>query len=332
MGIRKLFEGILRLITIVIAALLLLSCLAPYIPVGQFLSFFGFVSLVVPLLVLANLLFFLFWALRRKRISLMPLSALILGYFLLGSFFQFRLKEKPIMEEDLSILTFNTHGFNNNYRKIKRDGVDEEIIDFVTQQAPDIVSFQEYDPDQSARFRSFPYKIVHREPYRVTQAIFSRYQIVSSGSLDFPGTHNNAIYADILYKNDTIRVYNIHFQSFQVIPSRRLLTYKYSGRAMNKLSDAFPKQQQQAELLSAHCKQVPYPVIISGDMNNTQFSNVYRTVAKDMTDTFDVAGTGYGRSYNFRYFPLRIDFILADKHFEVRAHKNFNVKLSDHFP
>ncbi|TDQ29338.1 endonuclease/exonuclease/phosphatase family protein [Zeaxanthinibacter enoshimensis] len=332
MGVRKLTDGLLRIITIVISSLLLLSCLTPYVPVRGLLSFFGFVSLGVPLLVLTNLLFFFLWLLRKKRILIMPLTALVLGYFLLGSFFQFRFKEKPIAEEDLSILTFNAHGFNNGYRKIKRENVDLEIIDFVNSMGPDIVCFQEYDRRQTENFRQYPYKHVYLEPYRSAQAIFSKYQIVETGSLDFPETGNNAIYADILYKKDTIRVYNMHFQSFQVIPSRRLLTYKYSGRALGKLSDAFPKQQQQAELLKAHSREVSYPVIISGDLNNTQFSNVYRTVAKDMTDTFDEAGTGYGRSYNFRYFPLRIDFILADEHFEVRAHKNFNVKLSDHFP
>ncbi|NNF18452.1 MAG: endonuclease/exonuclease/phosphatase family protein, partial [Flavobacteriaceae bacterium] len=212
------------------------------------------------------------------------------------------------------------------------ENVDLEIIDFIHNMDPDIICFQEYDKDQTKYFREHPYKHVYREPYRSSLAILSKYQIIETGSLDFPETGNNAIYADILYKKDTIRVYNMHFQSFQVIPSRRLLTYKYSGRALGKLSDAFPKQQQQAELLKAHSREVSYPVIISGDMNNNQFSNVYRTVAEDMEDTFEVAGTGYGRSYNFRYFPLRIDFILADEHFETRAHKNFNVKLSDHFP
>ncbi|MDC6352175.1 endonuclease/exonuclease/phosphatase family protein [Zeaxanthinibacter sp. PT1] len=331
-GVRKLIDGLLRIITIAVSSLLLLSCLTPYVPVRGLLSFFGFVSLGVPLLVLTNLLFFLFWLLRKKRILIMPLTALVLGYFLLGSFFQFRLKENPIDEEDLSILTFNAHGFNNGYRKIKRENVDLEIIDFVNSMDPDIVCFQEYDGRQSENFQQHPYRYINLEAHRSTQAILSKYPIVGKGSLDFPETGNNAIYADILYKKDTIRVYNMHFQSFQVIPSRRLLTYEYSGRALGKLSDAFPKQQQQAELLKAHSREVSYPVIISGDMNNTQFSNVYRTVAEDMEDSFEEAGTGYGRSYNFRYFPLRIDFILADQHFETRAHKNFNVKLSDHFP
>ena len=76
----------------------------------------------------------------------------------------------------------------------------------------------------------------------------------------------------------------------------------------------------------------PYKKIVCGDFNNTQFSNVYKVIKGDMQDSFTEQGTGYGRTFNFRYYPVRIDFILADEAFEIMAHKNFDIKLSDHFP
>jgi len=48
------------------------------------------------------------------------------------------------------------------------------------------------------------------------QAIFSKFPIVKSGSIEFPNTANNAIYADIVKGSDTIRIYNVHLQSLRI--------------------------------------------------------------------------------------------------------------------
>ena len=74
------------------------------------------------------------------------------------------------------------------------------------------------------------------------------------------------------------------------------------------------------------------PKILCGDLNNTQFSKVYRVLMEHMTDSFRAKGAGYGRTFNFKYYPLRIDFIFGSPDFVVRSHKNFNPVLSDHFP
>ena len=148
--------------------------------------------------------------------------------------------------------------------------------------------------------------------------------------MDFPDTVNNAIYSDILYKNDTIRVYNVHLQSLRVRPGS--IKREAPLRLFKRLGKSFVKQQQQAEIFVSHYNATSYNKIVCGDLNNTQFSNVYRTIKGDMQDSFREKGTGYGRTYNFKYFPVRIDFILADQEFEVRSHKNYDVKLSDHFP
>ena len=59
---------------------------------------------------------------------------------------------------------------------------------------------------------------------------------------------------------------------------------------------------------------------------------MYRAVKGDMTDTFKEAGNGFGRTYNFKFFPMRIDFIFADPAFKVNGFKTYDVEYSDHFP
>ncbi len=51
-----------------------------------------------------------------------------------------------------------------------------------------------------------------------------------------------------------------------------------------------------------------------------------------MNDTFQEKGSGFGSTYNFKFLPYRIDFILADPEIDIKSHKNFDVRLSDHTP
>ena len=91
-------------------------------------------------------------------------------------------------------------------------------------------------------------------------------------------------------------------------------------------------QQLQTELFLKHKNKCNYKTIVCGDFNNTAFSYVYRAVKGDMTDTFKEAGNGFGRTYNFKFFPMRIDFIFADPAFKVNGFKTYDVEYSDHFP
>ena len=72
--------------------------------------------------------------------------------------------------------------------------------------------------------------------------------------------------------------------------------------------------------------------ILTGDFNNTAYSYVYKLIKDDFQDTFECAGNGFGRTFDFKFFPVRIDFILADASFKVNHFKTFDVKFSDHYP
>ena len=69
-----------------------------------------------------------------------------------------------------------------------------------------------------------------------------------------------------------------------------------------------------------------------GDFNNTVYSYVYRILKGNLSDAFDVSGTGFGSTFNFKYFPVRIDFILADNSLKVGPFKTYTFPYSDHFP
>ncbi|MEX0361052.1 MAG: endonuclease/exonuclease/phosphatase family protein, partial [Allomuricauda sp.] len=235
--------------------------------------------------------------------------------------------------EELRVMTFNVWRWNKN-GWIKKPNIGDSIIELINKEKPDVLCIQEHTRVWRKKLGRYPYRT--ETPYsvegRATQAIFSVFPIVGSGSLDLPGTANNIIYADIERNQDTIRVYNVHLQSFSIVPSSDAFSEEKSERNYKRLVSTVGKQLDQVKFFNEHKAKSPYKSLVCGDFNNTQFSNVYRTIKGDMSDTFLEKGSGFGRTYNLLGFPLRIDYILADASFEVLSHKNFDEKLSDHYP
>ncbi|WP_180272300.1 endonuclease/exonuclease/phosphatase family protein [Maribacter sp. 4U21] len=313
------------------SVLLLLACIVPFTPLPSF----SFLSLVVPLLVIFNILFLLYWISRRKYLFATSLVALLVGYFVLGSFIEFR---KPIkLEEDkaLKIMTFNSLGFSG-YGNAKNTDDQKGIVSFVRKEEPDIICFQEFDDRRkySGDFDQFPFQYMSTGPEgnkgRVLLAILSKYPIINGGVLDFPDTNNNAIFSDVIIKEDTVRIYNLHLESLKVRP--RMLKKERSDRLFKRLRYSFSKQQEQAAIFRQNANDSKYSKIVCGDFNNTQFSNAYRIIKGDMRDSFSEKGSGYGKTINFWHFPLRIDFIMADPEMEITGHQNYDLQLSDHEP
>ena len=249
-----------------------------------------------------------------------------------GDFIEFFNPDATITKEDISILTFNSHG-SRGLHWSRNPKFSNKIVNFIRLQDSDIVAFQEFKKSDSKKYSQYPYKFVNYarlNEKRVTQAILSKYPIVNQGSLKFPETLNNTIFADIVIHNDTIRVYNVHLQSFNF----RLGSIKREEpkRLLGRLNESFKKQREQALLIKRHTTANSYKTIICGDFNNTQFSSVYNTIKGSMGDSFQERGSGMGSTYDFKFLPFRIDFILMDESMEIMSHKNFKVRLSDHEP
>ncbi|MEX0315306.1 MAG: endonuclease/exonuclease/phosphatase family protein [Allomuricauda sp.] len=319
-------------INIFIAMLLLATSLFSYIKV-QVIPLFSFLSLAVPILFIVNFFFFVYWLFKRKKKFVWSFLALLVGYIVFGSFYKIKSEDvNHVGDSHLKIMTYNTWGFNKN-GWIKEPNVGDRIIEFIKDKDPDIVCIQEHSRIRYQQLTQYPYRSETAYPTsRSIQAIFSKHPIVGNGSLDLPGTINNIIYADIKLKTDTIRVYNFHLQSFNIVPSSETFSEEQSEKNYRRLVNTFAKQLEQAKIFKEHRSKSPYRSIVCGDMNNTQFSNVYRILKDDMFDTFIERGKGFGRTYNLLGFPLRIDYVMADSEFEIISHQNFDEKLSDHYP
>ncbi|WP_459212429.1 endonuclease/exonuclease/phosphatase family protein [Aquimarina rhabdastrellae] len=330
----KLLDKFIFLMNSVVACTLLFSYILPYISPDTFpvLSVF---SLTVPLLIIVNVLFLAYWIIKLKKQFLLSLLVLLIGTSHITSLYNLGSNtRKNHSERDISVLNYNVRMFNH-YKWIASESVGEEIMTFVNKEDPAIFCVQEYYDNKQLNFTNFKYKYVKlkKGKSKSGQAIFSQYPIINKGSLDFENTGNNIIYIDIVVDRDTIRVYNVHLESLKISPQVEKLKEEDSEKLLGRIGSTFKMQQHQTERFIEHLNTSPYKVIISGDFNNTAYSYIYnKIVQENVVDTFKDIGKGFGQTFDFNFFPIRIDFILVSKEFDIVDFENYDVKLSDHYP
>lgn len=328
----SLFNKLIFALNLIVVFLLLIACTIPYLK-NDFFSFLSFLSLSVPFLAILNFIFFLYWLLQRRRQMLPSLFILVLGYFVLGTFVKIDLGGHDQEEGDLKIMSYNVRGFNVWHHQDIPD-TKEKIKALIRKEDPDVICFQEVGFNMEAHFMDYPYHYLKKitTGHKVHLGLFSKYPIINAETIHFPNSINNGSYADIVVDQDTIRVYNVHMQSLGVTPGSGNVRSKPVDLLYNKLNRRFKNQLQQAKMVESSMAKSPYPKILCGDFNNTQFSSTYHILKGDMADTFIEKGKGLGRTYDLFGVPFRIDFIFADKGIEIKSHKNYDEKLSDHFP
>ena len=328
------FDTLIFVVNSLLAFLLLLSYLLPYIPPKHF-PILSVLSLGVPVLITINIVFLLYWIFRMKRELLLSGIVLLLGVQHITAFYRIgKSSDATDKNSNLRVMSYNVHHFNL-FRWIGNKNVPLELSRFVRKQNPDIVCLQEYTKSEDVNFDTFPYQFINYiyDNGEIGQAILSKYPIHNSGEIAFDNSLNSVIYTDIHAPGDTIRVYNVHLQSHRINANRHILQKEGSEKLLKRIGASFEKQQYQMEKLLEHMKTSPYPMLVMGDFNNTAFSYVYAQITKsNLLDAYKEAGRGFGKTYNFKFFPTRIDFILTDSKFSVNDFTTFPVHLSDHYP
>tara|TARA_B100000900_G_scaffold145671_1_gene123453 strand:+ start:680 stop:1693 length:1014 start_codon:yes stop_codon:yes gene_type:complete len=324
------FDKFLFLINSLIAFLFLLSLFIPLVKPSNFV-YLSLFSLFTPILIVVNILFVFFWVIKMKRYFLLSLIVLFIGNDSLRSFINFSKSDKSTRENRISIISYNVRLFNL-YNWLPIDGISEKVGDFLLNENSDLISLQEYHNDEFF-LSNYPYKFenLSGKNLKYGQAIFSKYPIVYSSSLNFDNSSNNAIFSDIIINNDTVRVYNIHLESFSFEKYKYLNNIDKSN-SISDISTTFLEQERQVQILKKSFMNCPYKMIITGDFNNTAFSYTYRELSKEFNDNFKEKGNGLGITHYYKNIPLRIDFILSDKDFIVNDFKTFKLGYSDHEP
>lgn len=319
---------------IVLAILTLVAYLLPFLAPKMF-PFLSVLTLVLPLMLIVNIVFVFFWVIQLKRQVFLSVVVLLVGITFFNKFYKFSGKDLIVEDNDFTVMSYNVRLFNV-FEWMGKQNIPEDIVDFVASQHPDILCIQEYTTSVKVDLSAYKYKyiLMQGDNIHTGQAIFSKFPIIEKGEIDFPGSDNNVVFADIKMRRDTIRVYSFHLQSTKISPDiHEKIDEAKSKKIFRRMGEAFAEQQLQSEMIKEHATDCKYPKIMCGDMNNSAFSYVYRNIKGNMKDAFEEAGEGFGKTYDYEFYPARIDYILVDKAFEVKNFKSFDTFVnSDHFP
>jgi endonuclease/exonuclease/phosphatase family metal-dependent hydrolase len=317
------------------------------------IAFFGLGYLPI---LLVNIGFIVYWLLRKPKMILFSLLAILIGWPLLTKHWNLR-SASPITvkaPDQIRVLSFNAHLFKdvrNAKKNFKNDAL--KILDSIK---PDIICFQEYYSKIKGKHvisNEFKVKLGYDyhyfaesskndyEAYGMT--IFSKYPIINSGKIrDNDYGINRISYADIQTNDSTIRVYNVHLRSFALQndekeffqnPSSKKETDNLATRRIGrKLKNAFEFRSEQASSLKKHMDACPFPYIVMGDFNDTPMSYSVNRVSKGLHNAFKEKGAGWGVTH-YEMLPIfQIDYIFASSKFDILNYHVVNIKLSDHYP
>ena len=358
----KRFTRILFLVlNVLISVVFLLACLAPYLnPVKWW--FISILGLGFAFIIVTLIAFILFWLIFKPKYIFISLVPMLIGWKSISIFFAFHIPDKFDYNKPKNVLRiahWNVASFlerRRNNNKSSRTRL--KMMDLIKEQNADVLCMQEFftsvDP---ANYNNLNY--IMKElgyPYYyyswdndgylqwMGQIIFSRLPILDSGMIRFPrpSLPEALIYADILFNNDTVRIYTTHLQSVQFkkqdyekiekIKERDDGIVENSKSIFTKLKRGILLRCRQANVVKEIISDSPYPYVLTGDFNDVPNSYTYFTIRDDkLQDAFLNTGFGIGRTYSYIAPTLRIDYILPDKDFKIRQFNRIMKNYSDHY-
>lgn len=359
---KNFFSRLFFLFSLFFAIALLLGYSAPYVSPETFwpIAFFG---LAVPYLIVANLFFLVLYAIKGSNKFFFTLIVLGLGYKSIPTLVQFNFQKGENLEKEakIKVLSFNVRVFDL-YMWSKEKKTRNKIFEFLQREDPDILCMQEFyqrdvqDPNYEFKTLDTLIQLLSAKNYHVDYTItlrdndnwglitMSKYPIINKGSVNFnDNSDNSCIFTDLLYGEDTIRVYNAHLASIKLDKHdykaiQGVNQNEYSENLdqekliFKKLKQSFQRRASQADSIKASLYKSPYPTLFCGDFNDPPTSYSYQTVKSKMKDAFMQSGKGFGQTYIGDFPSFRIDFIFHDQLFQSRNFTTHPEELSDHHP
>lgn len=346
--------------TILLVGIYLIGVFSPYLNPNKWWPL-GFISLLMPYLIVILILTSLFWFIAKPLIGILTFLSLLLGVKSIQSIFAFNkpktFHERKTNDNDLRIISWNVGNMGGIFTsEIARETRRQEILNSINGETPDIICLQEFNNSQTRGessnnlgfFRQeYPYYYFNKDvndsigSYQYGSVIFSKYPIIDTGRIDYLKDYKESFcYADIKYNQDTIRVYNVHLQSFKFSASDYSQIHQIKSKKViigplmdlvYKMKKAFTRRGVQADIIRDSIQKTPFRSFICGDFNDVPSSYVYTHIKGARKDAFLEVGFGIGNTYSSLAPTLRIDYIMPDKKFDVKQFKLVDEDLSDHF-
>jgi len=315
------------------------------------------VMITIPIVWGLNFICLIAWLFIRPWRSWLSGLVLIVGVFLFGkrTFVWNSATELNGKGTALKVFSYNVQSFglDNDYERIHSSPRVRRIINYVLQYDAPVKCFQEFqnstsiaDYDVVSRFHTAGYTysaFLHPEGAdkpggAIGVAIFSTYPIIHSGRELFD-KNNGLVWANIKVGNDTVRVINVHLQSMGIRVGKVFKQDELKGvrhethGVLSALRTGFIDRREQVERVERHIRESEFPVIVTGDHNDTPYSVVYERMRRIFPNSYEDAGRGFGFTYNRLPGFIRIDHQFHDPGLFVLNFETINyIRYSDHYP
>ncbi len=340
-----------RVLMLIVAGVLVLSYASILVNPAKAWGFSLMGLMFVPLS-FVNLLLLL-WAVKRlSRSFVIPLLALLPSLFFIGRYVQFSSDEvEPAQDPTVKIMSYNVGRFA--FRDAKA-GVDsraqcaDSIFALIRKENPDVVCLQEFRISDINQVRSYLGRQL--KGYKAEFYLFpmsngsafgnvtlSRLPVKNKGKIKFDESANLAIFTDYELHGRRFRVYNCHFESYNVSLPGILRGFLHADKGVvtdtgSKMKRSITRRPQQVDKVFSDIEQCPVEAFVCGDFNDNPMSYSYFRMTRNRKDSFREVGHGFGATYAHMWPLLRIDYILLPERFRALSHESPRVPFSDHYP
>lgn len=362
-------RGFFKFLNIVALIVLLCSCLATYVKPEKFWQF-SFIGFAFPVVLVVNFIFLLIWIYKRDAFGIISLVAIVLTWSFIRSTFAVNFNSEN-KETGVKILSWNVKNFDL-YNWNKNTETRGQMMALIKEQKPDILCLQEFYTNNqlfhnleylrdtlgypyvyffpSVDLRKFPKTKLQQTLWKKGElhqqwgvATFSRFPITDTGRVDFKNSFtNDCIYADLNINNETVRLFNVHFQSIHLgyddyatldsLQENQSAPWLSLKKILRKMKRAYTKRAEQAIAVDEHVKEFAGKKILCGDFNDVPVSYTYSTAKGDLKDGFVACDKGFGATFANKFSIFRIDYTLLDSRIKINSSHTIRKALSDHYP
>lgn len=344
---KNLIKYILLFFNAISLIALVLAYAALHIPPDK-IWYLAVAGLAFPWIVAVNCFFCLLWLFLKPKYMIPSLLLILAGGGVINRFIQFAGKSSS--DHGIKVVSYNVRHFRGSGTNPSKE-LAELIKSFLKESEPDIICLQEVKLRTNNIFnleatrKELP-SIRHYQYARTSSTggsvTMSRFPILKMQEIRFEKSGNIAIATDVLAGKDTIRVFNVHLQSYQIDPDKyRIIDspgitsesdIREAKELGSKFRNAVKRRAVQAKLIRDKIRESPYPVLVCGDFNDSPSSYAYQQVRGNLKDAFVCSGKGIGQTYIGKLPSFRIDYILHSREFTSHNFRTYDVPYSDHRP
>jgi endonuclease/exonuclease/phosphatase family metal-dependent hydrolase len=344
--IRSAFLILIHPLSIVLGSLLLLSVFSSSFNPSEtgFMAIFG---LFFPLFFVFTLISFLILVILRSKLAFIQLILILIALPLSRKYVGYN---KTSVKGEISLMTYNVHGFRNFSQKPIKLEVPDQIISFIEEKKIDIACIQEFrswtgniEKDLTFFADKSGFKYFHFSGYWKKGGIqsdgfviLSKFPIVNKGVIPSATRRNIGAFADLQIDSASIiRISNVHLISFSLqkgeidmfgeAAALEIEKIKVHGKnVIGKLLNSFKIRAIELNDLQKFISATDIPHIITGDFNDTPASYTYRKILESgFKDVHHKAGNFLGATYAGNLPWLRIDYIFYSNRISTRKIGSF---------